>query len=85
MFIANLNAKVDFYTLINWYNQTGKPPSKENLETLKQQGPVNRMNVSCVEIVNQVTKYLRDFAKHLPHTPPLGHLNPGQLHRNPCI
>ena len=57
MFIANLNAKVHFYTLINWYNQTGKPPSKENLETLKQQGPVNRMNVSRVEIVNQVSKY----------------------------
>ena len=56
MFIANLNAKVDFYTLINSYNQTGKPPSKENLETLKQQGPVNRMNVSRVEIVNQVSK-----------------------------
>ena len=57
MFIANLNAKVDFYTLINSYNQTGKPPSKENLETLKQQGPVNRMNMSHVEIVNQISKY----------------------------
>ena len=42
---------------MNWYNQTGKTPSKENLETLKQQGPVNRMNVSRVEIVNQVSKY----------------------------
>ena len=58
---------------------TGKPPSKENLETLKQQGPVNRMNVSRVEKVNQVSKCLRDFTKRIPHTPPLAHLSPGPL------
>ena len=74
-----------FYTLINWYKLTAKPPLKENLEALKEQGPVNRKNLSCVEVVNQVNKDLRDFTKHLPHTLPLGHLIPGQLHRNPCI
>ena len=43
------------------------------------------MNVSRVEIVNQVSKHLGDFTKHVPHTPPIARLSPGQLHRNLCV
>ena len=57
MFIVILNAKVDFLQTYKLIQLNRKTPFKESLETLKQEGSVNRMNVSPVEIVNQVNKY----------------------------
>ena len=57
MFIVVLNAKVDFLQTYKLIQLNRKTPFKESLETLKQEGSVNRMNVSPVEIVNQVNKY----------------------------
>ena len=57
MFIVILNGKVDFLQTYKLIQPNRKTPFKESLETLKQEGSVNRMNVSPVEIVNQVNKY----------------------------
>ena len=57
MFIVILNAKVDFLQTYKLIQLNRKTPFKESLETLKLEGSVNRMNVSPVEIVNQVNKY----------------------------
>ena len=57
MFIVILNAKVDFLQTYKLIQLNRKTPFKESPETLKQEGSVNRMNVSPVEIVNQVNKY----------------------------
>ena len=57
MFVVILNAKVDFLQTYKLIQLNRKTPFKESLETLKQEGSVNRMNVSPVEIVNQVNKY----------------------------
>ena len=78
MFIANLNAKVDFLDTYKLIQLNRKIPFKEkpgNSET----------TLPRVKRVNQVSKQLRYFTKHSPHTPPLADLNSGQLHRNSCI
>ena len=41
----------------------GKPRNSETSRPIKQ-----NVNVSCAEIVNPATKYLRDFTEHIPHT-----------------
>ena len=68
-FYCKLKCKIRFFThaltdIIKQENPfEGKPRISETARPIKQ-----NMNVSRAEPVNQATKYLRGFTKHLRHT-----------------
>ena len=67
MFIANLNAQVDFLHTCKLIELNSKIPFDEKPRNSEQEGPVNKMNVSRAETVNQVTKYLRLYKALTAH------------------